>query len=273
MALRHLPLLIAFAASTSWAATPPAKTAGSTSPGAAAAHHRAVHYCKRPDETGCVDPIFATLNQFEAECLKRTQPTVSCYDDLRAQVRAGQTKIRSLDAQLAALRAQERMHPRSRQEIEEANRVFNSEFNGLRKTPGAFALASDLVIERMKDPRYAAVPLDMIVRDVASRVQRVASAGNEELAAELDAAKREAVQTREDANRAINDAYDKADRAVDAAQVIVQGSASDADTAAALAIINSSVTPASPPATAPYAHCTSRRVGQGSYAHVETDCN
>ena len=275
MALRHASLLFVLTATASWTATP-ATPPGSTTPRPAAANHEAVHYCKRPDETGCVDPIVAALNQFEVECLKRTQPTVSCYDDLRDQVRAGQKKIRALDAQVAALRAYQRAHPRSHQEIAEADRVFDSEFSELRKVPGAVDLTFDLVIERMKDPRYANVPLDMIVRDVASRVARVASAGNEQLAAEVEAARREAAQAHEDATREVNAAYDDAEHAVDAAQAIVQGSASDADMAAALAIINSSATPAiSPgaPATAPYAHCTSRRVGEGSYAHVETDCN
>jgi hypothetical protein len=104
----------------------------------------------------------------------------------------------------------------------------------------------------------------------------VASAGNQHLAAEVEAAKRQAAQTREDANRAVNDAYDRAEHAVDAAQAIVQDSDSDAETATAVAIINSSARPATSlaaPGTAPYVHCTSHRVGEGQYAHVETDCN
>lgn len=127
----------------------------------------------------------------------------------------------------------------------------------------------------MKDPRYAAVPLDVIVRNVGSQVAQVASAGNEELAAEVQAAKREAAQSREQANRAINDAYDKAERAIDAAQAIVAGSASDADMAAMMAVMNSArpAIPPGAPAVTPSVQCTSRTVGQGQFAHVETDCN
>lgn len=242
MALRHAPLLLVLAASASWAATP--------------------------------------ATDAQTKCLSQTSSTSACYQLLRTAVDADRITIRGLEARVSRLQKTlgHRQYPvrRSRQEIEEAKRVFNSEFNDLRKTPGAFALASDLVVERMKDPRYAAVPLDMIVRDVGSTVQRVASAGNEELVAETEAAKREAAQTREDANRAINDAYDKAERVVDAAQAIVQGSASDADMAAAMAAINSFPRPTTAPdasAPAPYTHCTSRKVGQGEYAHVETDCN
>lgn len=240
MALRHAPFLLALAATASWAATP------------------------------------ATIAQAGAKCLIQTSPTAECYQLLRAAAGADRVTIRRLQAQVNRLQKERsRLQPtrRPRKDIEEANRVFNSEFSDLRNTPGAFALASDLVVERMKDPRYSEVPLDMIVRDVASRVQRVAGAGNEKLAAEAQAAERDAADTRAEANQKLNACYDRAERVIDAAQAIIRGSESDADTAAALAIINAATPGPATPAPSPSAHCTSRTVRQGQYARTETDCN
>lgn len=116
MALRHAPLLLALVATTSWAATP------SASP----------------------------LPADDAQCLSQPEPTRECYQLLGVALSADRTTIRGLQARVIRLQKELRhSHAirRSSQEIAEANRVFDSEFGDLRKTPGAFALASDLVLE------------------------------------------------------------------------------------------------------------------------------
>ncbi|MGH8259920.1 MAG: hypothetical protein ACREUG_09535, partial [Steroidobacteraceae bacterium] len=156
----------------------------------------------------------------------------------------------------------------SRQEIEEANRVFNEEYGFLRKTPAAFQLARELVLARMDSPRYAAVPLEMIVRDAGSRVAHVTDAVS---AASTEAAQKQIDSVREDANRRVNEAFDQAQQFIQQAAAI--SSSSDRAELDALDTMNaasilSHQTPPAAPAVSPYIQCTSRPIGNT----VRTDC-
>lgn len=79
MALRHAPLLLALAASASWAATPSAPSRPVTSR-PTRANHKPVHYCKlsHPDAPGCVDPILAAAKGMETRdrACRRAYPSV-----------------------------------------------------------------------------------------------------------------------------------------------------------------------------------------------------
>jgi hypothetical protein len=61
-------------------------------------------------------------------------------------------------------------------------------------------------------------------------------------------------------------------RAVQAAAAAEAQAQDDTATTEALAILNAEIPGSSAPAPTSNVHCTSHTVGQGQYAHVETDC-
>jgi septal ring factor EnvC (AmiA/AmiB activator) len=273
MGVRHVSLLLAFVAPAAGAASVPATTPSVRPPAtklvarAASTSPAAVRYCKRPEESGCVDPIVAALDEFEKECLAGKQNNAGCYEDLRDQVRAGQKKVLALEAEVARLKTDlyTAQHPthRSRDEVAHANQVFDDQFGYLRKDPEAFQLARELIIARMNAPRFARVPLDMIVRDVASRVAYLTgntgtAPDNEKRIAELEQqaadAKRQAAESAAAAQQAINAAADHAE--LDALETMNA------------AAILSHDSPPPTPTMSPYIRCTSRSIGNT----VRTDC-
>jgi hypothetical protein len=64
---------------------------------------------------------------------------------------------------------------RSLDEIQAANNVFATEFNAVASNTAAFQQAQDLMRARMADPAFAAVPLDVLARDVGARVAKLMS--------------------------------------------------------------------------------------------------
>lgn len=253
MALRHASLLLALAATASWAATPPRSTA----PDATAAHtvatvgtHRPSFDLRRFFRRRHVNPLLRYAARGPAKEPVCEQHDLACKAEqklvrqrLVASCEAGERSVRCLNWWRSFAEQGFRLVGLAGKQFDRDQRAMDSLANALKQVHTA---------------------------NQALRAQ------NARLAATADDAQRQTDAMREEEIREVDRAYDTAERAVDAAQAIAQDSASDADMAAMMSIMNSSAAPVTAPgapALAPYVHCTSRRVGMGSYAHVETDCN
>lgn len=94
---------------------------------------------------------------------------------------ANKEKMASALAKIASMRQQAPAAPaaqaavvRTPEEIQAANAVFKSEFPGLKEGVPAFEEARRQIVERIRDPAYSAFPLQMLVRDIGSRLSTIA---------------------------------------------------------------------------------------------------
>ena len=79
----------------------------------------------------------------------------------------------AVPAQPAATAPAARQAPtRSAESVQLANYVFEKEFSDVLGSDAAFGAAKQAMIERMNDPQYAGVPLDLMARDIGYGVRK-----------------------------------------------------------------------------------------------------